>query len=47
MRWTGPYRPALGINKALEEVKTNAGILYDPEVVKICVELYKSGELTV
>lgn len=42
-----PYRAALGIDKALEEIKTNAGILYDPEVVKICVELYNSGELTV
>jgi len=27
-----PYRPALGIDKALEEISQNRGILYDPEV---------------
>jgi len=26
------YRPALGIDKALEEISQNKGILYDPEV---------------
>jgi PAS domain S-box-containing protein len=34
-----PYRPALGIEKALEEVKRNAGTLYDQDVVKACVKL--------
>ncbi|GAG84051.1 unnamed protein product, partial [marine sediment metagenome] len=28
-----PYRPTLGIDKALEEISQNRGILYDPEVV--------------
>ena len=35
-----PYRPALGINKALEEISRNKGILYDPEVVDACLKLF-------
>ncbi|MCK4309709.1 MAG: PAS domain S-box protein, partial [Candidatus Atribacteria bacterium] len=30
-----PYRPALGIDKALEEISQNRGIFYDPEVVDV------------
>jgi len=36
-----PYRPALGIEKALEEIATNKGILYEPEVVEACLELFQ------
>ena len=36
-----PYRPALGIEKALEEISQNKGILYDPEVVDTCLKLFK------
>jgi len=36
-----PYRPALGIEKALEEISQNKGILYDPKVVDICLNLFK------
>ena len=36
-----PYRPALGINKALGEITQNKGILYDPEVVDVCLKLFK------
>ncbi|MBU4601560.1 PAS domain-containing protein, partial [bacterium] len=36
-----PYRPALGVNKALEEISQNRGILYDPEVVDICLKLFR------
>ena len=36
-----PYRPALGINKALEEISKNKGILYDSEVVDTCIRLFK------
>lgn len=32
-----PYRPALGIGAALEEVKTNKGIHYDPDVVDVFI----------
>ncbi|HER24546.1 MAG TPA: HD domain-containing protein, partial [Candidatus Atribacteria bacterium] len=36
-----PYRPALGIDVALEEISKNKGILYDPEVVDICLKLFR------
>jgi len=36
-----PYRPALGVDKALEEISQNRGILYDPEVVDICLKLFR------
>ena len=35
-----PYRPALGIKKALEEISTYRGYYYDPVVVDACVELF-------
>ena len=33
-----PYRPALGIDKALEEICQNSGVLYDSEVVDACLK---------
>jgi len=36
-----PYRPALGIDKALGEISQNRGILYDPEVVDVCLKLFR------
>jgi PAS domain S-box-containing protein len=36
-----PYRPALGIDKALEEISQNKGILYDPKIVDVCIKLFK------
>jgi PAS domain S-box-containing protein/putative nucleotidyltransferase with HDIG domain len=35
-----PYRPALGIDKALEEISKNKETLYDGEVVAACVKLF-------
>lgn len=35
-----PYRPSLGIDKALEEINTNAGRFYDPHIVQICTDLF-------
>lgn len=35
-----PYRPALGIDKALEEITRNKGVLYDTKVVDACVNLF-------
>ncbi|TES90542.1 MAG: PAS domain S-box protein [Candidatus Cloacimonadota bacterium] len=35
-----PYRPARGIDKALGEVLENRGVLYEPDVVNICVKLF-------
>jgi PAS domain S-box-containing protein len=34
-----PYRPALGIDQALEEIIRNRGTLYDPAAVDVCVRL--------
>lgn len=36
-----PYRPSLGIDKALEEISQNRGTLYEPEVVDACLKLFK------
>jgi PAS domain S-box-containing protein/putative nucleotidyltransferase with HDIG domain len=36
-----PYRPALGLDKAWEEITKNKGKLYDPEVVDACLKLFK------
>ena len=36
-----PYRPALGIDAALEEISQNKGTLYDSEVVNACLKLFK------
>lgn len=35
-----PYRPALGIKQALEEISRHRGSLYDPEVVEVCLRLF-------
>ncbi|MBN1531978.1 MAG: HD domain-containing protein [Spirochaetes bacterium] len=35
-----PYRPSLGINKALEELVNGKGTLYEPKVVDVCLKLY-------
>ena len=37
-----PYRAALGIQKALHEIISGAGIRYDAEVVKVCVRLFRT-----
>jgi hypothetical protein len=36
-----PYRAALGIEKALAEIETRAGVLFDPAVVASCVRLFR------
>ncbi len=41
-----PYRPALGIDKALEEISEKSGILYEPAVVDICLGLFKEGNFS-
>ena len=35
-----PYRAALGIEKALEEIKLNRNTLYEPDVVDACLRLF-------
>ncbi len=36
-----PYRPALGIEVALEEIEKNKGIFYDERAVDACVTLFR------
>jgi HD-GYP domain-containing protein (c-di-GMP phosphodiesterase class II) len=35
-----PYRPAWGINVAMYDIKGNRGMLYDTEVVDVCLRLF-------
>jgi putative nucleotidyltransferase with HDIG domain len=42
-----PYRPALGIDRALEEISRNKSILYDPVVADTCSLLYTEGKLNI
>jgi PAS domain S-box-containing protein/putative nucleotidyltransferase with HDIG domain len=36
-----PYRPALGIDAALEEIEKNRGNLYDEAVVDVCLKVFR------
>jgi PAS domain S-box-containing protein/putative nucleotidyltransferase with HDIG domain len=36
-----PYRPALGLDAALEEIENNKGTLYDADVVDACLILFR------
>ncbi|HOJ72281.1 MAG TPA: PAS domain S-box protein, partial [Syntrophorhabdaceae bacterium] len=38
-----PYRPALGIEAALDEIEKNKGKLYDEKVVNACIKLYSEN----
>ena len=35
-----PYRPSIGLDKALEEISHNKTVLYDPRVVDACLRLF-------
>jgi HD-GYP domain-containing protein (c-di-GMP phosphodiesterase class II) len=35
-----PYRPALGIDEAFEEITKNRGKFYDPDVVDASIDLF-------
>ena len=35
-----PYRPSIGLDKALEEISANKGTLYDETVVDACLKLF-------
>jgi PAS domain S-box-containing protein len=41
-----PYRPALGLQKALEEISQFKGILYDEQVVDTCLNLCKEKKFS-
>lgn len=40
-----PYRPALGLDRAVAEVKAGRGSLYDPAVVDAFLELLDAGDI--
>lgn len=39
-----PYRPTLGVHKALEEIIKNKGVFYEPDVVDACLSVFNSKE---
>ena len=41
-----PYRPALGLERAIEELQENPQ-LYDSDVVCACIDLYERGQIAV
>jgi putative nucleotidyltransferase with HDIG domain len=41
-----PYRPAFSIEKALLEILRNKGVLYDSNVVDICLKLFAEEQFT-
>jgi putative nucleotidyltransferase with HDIG domain len=38
-----PYRPSLGINRAIEELSVNKGVLYDEKVAEACILLMEEN----
>ena len=42
-----PYRPALGLRAALAEIKQNAGILYNPQIVEVCIDLFMNDNYAI
>jgi HD-GYP domain-containing protein (c-di-GMP phosphodiesterase class II) len=38
-----PYREALGIGKAIEEITVNRGVLFDPDAVDACTTVLAEG----
>jgi len=41
-----PYRAALGLDAALDEIERGSGTLYDPDVVDACMRLLQGGRIT-
>ena len=41
-----PYRPALGLDKAMAEISRHQGVLYDPTVVQTCLKLFSENSFT-
>ena len=39
-----PYRPSMGIDKALEEITQYKGVLYEPLVVDACLKIFNKKE---
>ena len=41
-----PYRPGLGLDKALQELERSRGILFDAQVVDACLSLFRDKNMT-
>jgi len=41
-----PYRPSLGIGPALDEIAKNRGILYEADIVDICLKLFEGKQFS-
>jgi PAS domain S-box-containing protein/putative nucleotidyltransferase with HDIG domain len=41
-----PYRPALGVEVALDEIIKHRGVFYDPTVVDVCLALFREKSFT-
>jgi PAS domain S-box-containing protein/putative nucleotidyltransferase with HDIG domain len=41
-----PYRPGLGIDAALDELRAHRGVTFDADVVDTCIDLFTSGRFT-
>jgi HD-GYP domain-containing protein (c-di-GMP phosphodiesterase class II) len=42
-----PYRPALGVASALEEIEAHSGTFYDPDVARACLRLFRDKGLQI
>jgi len=42
-----PYRPALGLEPALQEITENRGVLFDEEAVNACLRLFREKGYTI
>jgi HD-GYP domain-containing protein (c-di-GMP phosphodiesterase class II) len=36
-----PYRPAVGLDAALREIRRGRGVIYDAAVVDVCLDLFE------
>jgi putative nucleotidyltransferase with HDIG domain len=41
-----PWRPALGIDAALEEIRGHRGDRFDPDIVDACLEIFAKGKFS-
>lgn len=42
-----PYRPSLGVYRALEEIDKGRGTIFDPDVADVCLRLFGEGRLPI
>jgi PAS domain S-box-containing protein/putative nucleotidyltransferase with HDIG domain len=42
-----PYRPTLGVEKALDEIERNGGRFYDPHVTAACLRLFREKNYSI